>query len=85
MYYLRFRVTTGTAAQNPVLKTVFGRDYVNANGGTTGVIPAFDYAADTNHDGYLNDAEFAKLPPVTTLVSFMSLGSSIPTTARCAS
>ena len=60
LYYLRFRVTTGTAAQNPVLKTVFGRDYVNANGGTTGVIPAFDYAADTNHDGYLNDAEFAK-------------------------
>ena len=59
LYYVRFRVTAGTAAQNPVLKTVFGRDYVNANGGTTGVIPAFDYAADTNGDGYLNDAEYA--------------------------
>ena len=27
-YYVRFRVTAGTAAQGPELKTVFGRDYV---------------------------------------------------------
>jgi hypothetical protein len=42
-----------------MLRTVFGRDYVNANGGTTGVIPAFDYSADKNDDGYLNDSEYA--------------------------
>ena len=63
LYYVRFRVTAGTAAQSPVLQTVLGRDYVNANGGTSGVIPAFDYAADLNHDGYLNDAEYAKRTP----------------------
>jgi hypothetical protein len=58
-YYVRFRVTAGTTAQDPELRTVFGRDYVGANGGVTGVIPAFDYAADANGDGYLNDAEYA--------------------------
>jgi hypothetical protein len=58
-YYVRFRVTSGTAAQAPQLKTVFGRDYVNAAGGSAGVIPAFDHAADKNHDGYLDDAEYA--------------------------
>src|SRR5205085_614598 len=30
------------------------------NGGTSGVIPVFDSAADLNHDGYLNDAEYAQ-------------------------
>src|SRR5207237_8371665 len=30
---------------------------------TSGVIPAFDTAADTNHDGYLNDAEYARRAP----------------------
>src|SRR5262249_32596580 len=63
LFYVRLRVTSGTAAQAPVLKTVFGRDYVGANGGTTGVIPAFDYSADTNHDGYLSDAEYANRKP----------------------
>jgi hypothetical protein len=57
LYYVRFRTTSGGTA--PVAATVLGRDYVNANGGTSGTIPAFDYAADTNHDGYLNDAEYA--------------------------
>jgi hypothetical protein len=59
LYYVRFRATTGTADQAAVLKTVFGRDYVRANGTFSGVIPAFDYSADTNRDGYLNDAEYA--------------------------
>ena len=59
LFYTRFRVTSGAAAQGPELKTVFGRDYVGANGTITGVIPAFDSAADANGDGYLNDAEFA--------------------------
>ena len=59
LYSVRFRVTAGTSDQGAELKTVFGRDYVNANGGQTGTIPAFDYAADTNGDGYLSDAEYA--------------------------
>lgn len=59
LYYVRFRVTAGTAAQGAELKTVFGRDYVRANGGVTGTIPAFDYTADKDGDGYLNDTEYA--------------------------
>ncbi len=58
-FYVRMRATAGTNAQAPQLKTALGRDYVRANGGSTGVIPAFDYGADKDHDGYLNDAEFA--------------------------
>src|SRR5262249_34374893 len=63
MYYVRFRVTSGTAAQAPVVQTILGRDYVGANGTTSGTIPAFDYSADTNHDGYLSDAEYANRKP----------------------
>jgi hypothetical protein len=59
LFYVRFRVTSGDATQDPELKTVFGRDYVAANGGHSGMIPAFDYAADRDGDGYLNDAEYA--------------------------
>ncbi|HEX4611294.1 MAG TPA: Ig-like domain-containing protein [Urbifossiella sp.] len=62
-YYVRFRVTGGTAAQAPQVKTILGRDYVNAAGGQSGVIPAFDASADTNHDGYLSDAEYATRKP----------------------
>lgn len=58
-YYVRFRVTAGTAAQAAQLKTVFGRDYVRAAGTQAGVIPAFDFGADRDGDGYLNDAEYA--------------------------
>jgi hypothetical protein len=57
LYYVRYRTTaSGTA---PVATRILGADYVQANGTTSGVIPAFDYAADANHDGYLNDAEYA--------------------------
>lgn len=59
LFFVRFRVTAGSAAQQPELKTVLGRDYVQANGTNAGVIPAFDYAADADHDGYLNNAEYA--------------------------
>jgi hypothetical protein len=52
-------VTAGAAVQGPELRTVFGRDYVNAGGTFSGVIPAFDQAADVNDDGYLTDAEYA--------------------------
>jgi hypothetical protein len=65
LYYVRVRtLTAGTA---PVATTILGRDYVNAtalsNGGTAGTIPAFDTAADLNHDGYLSDAEYARRAP----------------------
>jgi hypothetical protein len=40
-----------------------GRDYVGAQGGTAGVIPAFDSAADANRDGYLDDNEYARRAP----------------------
>ena len=58
-YYVRFRATAGTADLAAELKTVFGRDYVRAGGTFSGVIPAFDYAADKDGDGYLNDTEYA--------------------------
>jgi hypothetical protein len=58
LYYVRVRtVNDGTP---PIAGTVLGRDYVHANGGTSGVIPAFDYSADLNHDGYLDNAEYAR-------------------------
>lgn len=59
MYYVRLRTTTSSGTA-PVVKTLMGRDYVGAKGTYSGTIPVFDYSADTNHDGYLNDAEWAK-------------------------
>jgi Hypothetical glycosyl hydrolase family 15 len=58
LYSLRLRTTTGTAAQAPEAKSIFGRDYVGAKGKTSGTIPAFDYASDRDGDGYLNDREY---------------------------
>jgi hypothetical protein len=61
LYYLRIRtISDGTP---PVALTILGADYVHAYGTNHGVIPAFDYAADTNHDGYLSDAEYAHRRP----------------------
>ena len=57
LFYVRFRTLTAGAA--PVAQTILGRDYVGANGTSAGTIPAFDTAADTDHDGYLDDAEYA--------------------------
>jgi hypothetical protein len=57
LFFVRFRTLTDGNA--PVANTLLGRDYINAHGTTRGVIPAFDYSADTNHDGYLSDAEYA--------------------------
>jgi hypothetical protein len=59
LFYVRFRTTTGTATQSPTVKSILGRDYVGANGTDAGTIPAFDYSADKNGDGYLSDAEYA--------------------------
>jgi hypothetical protein len=63
LYYVRVRSTAGEAADAPVAGLILGRDYVNARGGPSGVIPAFDVAADGNHDGYLNTAEYAGRRP----------------------
>jgi hypothetical protein len=63
LYYVRIRTIAGSAAEAPIATTILGRDYVNANGGSSGTIPAFDYTADTNHDGYLDDAEYANRAP----------------------
>jgi hypothetical protein len=58
LYYVRFlTVNDGTP---PVARTIKGDDYIHAAGTTSGVIPAFDYALDTNHDGYLTDAQYAQ-------------------------
>jgi hypothetical protein len=61
LYYVRIR--TLTAGNAPLANTILGRDYVGAGGGHAGVIPAFDAAADVDHDGYLNDNEYAHRAP----------------------
>jgi hypothetical protein len=61
LFYVRFRTThAGTA---PVALSILGRDYTNSKGGNSGTIPAFDSNADTNRDGYLSDAEYARRRP----------------------
>jgi hypothetical protein len=57
MFYVRFRTTSSSGAA-PTAK-ITGRDYTGAGDSEIGTIPAFDYNADTDHDGYLNDAEYA--------------------------
>ncbi len=61
MYFVRIR--TATSGRAPVASSILGNDYLNTNGTTSGVIPVFDYAADTNHDGYLDNAEWANRAP----------------------
>jgi hypothetical protein len=61
LFYVRFRTVNG--GLTPTATSILGRDYVNANGSTQGVIPVFDTAADLNHDGYLSDAEYANRAP----------------------
>jgi len=57
----RVRIVT-SGGTGPVVTSLLGRDYTNANatGKNVGTIPAFDSAADKDGDGYLNDAEYAK-------------------------
>ncbi|HEY7154825.1 MAG TPA: Ig-like domain-containing protein [Gemmataceae bacterium] len=69
LYYVRFR-TTAAFSTIPVASTILGYNYtgavsVNGTYQVTGTytIPAFDYAADTNHDGYLNAQEYAHRAP----------------------
>jgi hypothetical protein len=57
LYYVRF-LTKQAGSEMPVANFIRRRDYVGAHGTTSGIIPAFDAAADLNHDGYLSDAEY---------------------------
>jgi hypothetical protein len=57
MFYVRYRTTSSSGAA-PTAK-ITGRDYTGAGDSEIGTIPAFDYNADTDHDGYLNDTEYA--------------------------
>jgi hypothetical protein len=57
-FYVRLR--PAGRGSPPVAQTVLGRDYVQAHGTHAGVIPVFDFQADANHDGYLDDAEYAR-------------------------
>jgi hypothetical protein len=61
--YFYVRIRTARAGTAPVASSILGRDYVNARGTTTGVIPAFDRAADVDRDGYLNANEYARRAP----------------------
>jgi hypothetical protein len=61
LYYVRFGTTAAGTA--PVAASLLGADYTGAGNGNTGVIPAFDSAADTNHDGYLSNAEYVHAAP----------------------
>ncbi len=64
LFYVRVRTVAGDATTAPDALFILGRDYVGANGSTVqGTIPAFDYAADKNGDGYLTDAEYAARAP----------------------
>lgn len=59
LFTVRYRTTAGAASVAPDAKSIYGRDYVNANGRQMGTIPAFDSNADRDGDGYLTDAEYA--------------------------
>ncbi len=61
LYYVRVRTTAAGTA--PLAADVLAEDYTGAGNGSSGVVPAFDYAADTNHDGYLSNAEYAHAAP----------------------
>ncbi|HMF13589.1 MAG TPA: Ig-like domain-containing protein [Gemmataceae bacterium] len=58
LFYVRFR--TMSAGGGPPAGHLWSRDYTGASGGNIGVIRAFDASADLDHDGYLNDAEYAR-------------------------
>jgi hypothetical protein len=63
LYYVRI-VTKQAGMQAPVASKIVGHDYLNRQQPDPNkltyqyTIPAFDYAADTDNDGYLSDAEW---------------------------
>jgi Bacterial Ig domain len=56
LYRVRIITVAGTG---PSVKTILGRDYTGAKGGSAGTIPIFDNLADKDGDGYLNATEYA--------------------------
>ncbi len=60
LYYIRLRTTQGSSANAPVVTSILASDYAGANGKSQGTIPVYDYAADTNHTGYLNNTQYAQ-------------------------
>lgn len=56
-YYLRYR--TVRAGTTPIVGTMHNADFCNQKDSGSGIIPAFDYAADIDGDGYLNDVEYS--------------------------
>src|SRR5262249_32015659 len=61
LFFVRFRRTA--AGQPRVATSILGRDYVAARGTEIGRVPVFDSEADDNHDGYLDDQEYARRTP----------------------
>jgi hypothetical protein len=63
-YYVRFR-TTAAFSTIPVASTILSYNYTGTSpdGSGTYTIPAFDYAADKDGDGYLNAREYANRAP----------------------
>jgi hypothetical protein len=61
LFYIRFRCLDG---RPPFAVSILGRDYVSSDGKRNrGIVPVFDAQADSNHDGYLDDAEYARRAP----------------------
>jgi hypothetical protein len=59
LYYVRYQTVSGSGSSAPSANMITGRDYTNHDL-KQGTIPAFDYTADKDRDGYLNDAEYAQ-------------------------
>lgn len=55
-YMVRLRTTRGGTP--PRTATLFADDYVKANGGATGTVPAFDARADLDGNRYIDDYEY---------------------------
>jgi hypothetical protein len=62
LYYVRYVAVSGSAAAAPQILQILGDDYVGADGGSSGTIPVFDYAAADGKD-YLTAAEYANRAP----------------------
>jgi hypothetical protein len=59
LLWVRVRVSAA-ATVAPVMSSILCTDYTSGgSSGYSGTIPAFDYAADLDGDGYLNDTEYA--------------------------
>jgi hypothetical protein len=56
------RVRTARSGTAPVANTILGMDYLNTGGGTSGTVPAFDYAA-AGGKSYLTAAQYANRKP----------------------